>query len=267
MINIYPLYSSSSGNLFCIELDDTNILVDCGVSYKAITDGLNAIGKNISDISALLITHEHSDHIKGLPTFCKKNLNIPIYTCTKTAEFLENYLGANNISADINRTSYDTPFKLSNENVEIVPFEISHDAVMPCGYSIHYNGKNITIATDLGYVSQKNMEYFKLADHLILEANYDPSMLSYGKYPYPLKKRIASDTGHLSNDVSADTITNLAKCGKQNFLIAHMSQNNNMIDMARQTIDTKLAENDICYNDLNICYATKNLSCEAYNIC
>ncbi len=107
MINLHPLYSSSSGNSFHIESNKANILLDVGVSYKKITDSLNEIGHDIKDISAVIITHEHIDHIKGLPLLCRKN-NIPIYACGKTAEYIEEDLKEKNIECNIFKTSYRT---------------------------------------------------------------------------------------------------------------------------------------------------------------
>lgn len=202
----------------------------------------------------------------------KKN-DIPIYTCSKTAKYIKDFMRQNWTSSDsklnnILDLEYNKPLTL--ENIEIVPFKTSHDACMPCGYTISdkQSNKVLTFATDLGYVSEENLDYMKLADFLVLEANYDNSMLNYGSYPYPLKQRIKSEFGHLSNDISADTINSLVKNdNKTNFLLAHLSQNNNMIEIAKQTIDTVLQENnDISLDNLNINFATKNLSCEAYAI-
>lgn len=132
MLNVYPLYSSSSGNMFSINSDRTSILLDVGVSYKSINDGLKQIDKNISNISAVLITHEHVDHIKGLSLLCRKN-NIPIYACGKTACYLQDMLKEKNIPADIMKINYGQPFKISD--LEITPFETSHDAIYPCRIS------------------------------------------------------------------------------------------------------------------------------------
>ena len=147
MINIHPLYSSSSGNLFHIDNCRTNILIDAGVTYKAINAGLTSIDKNMSDISAVLITHEHSDHIKGLPLLCRKNSNIPIYACGKTADFLNELLKESNISANIIKTEYGKPFNIGK--FEILPFETPHDAVMPCGFRITSGETTMSYATDL----------------------------------------------------------------------------------------------------------------------
>lgn len=263
MLNIHPLYSSSSGNMFHIGSKKTNILLDVGVSYKAINEGLKSINKSILDISGVLITHEHIDHIKGLSLLCRKN-KIPIYACGKTATYLENMLKEKNIPSDITKVHYGQPFKIND--MEITPFETSHDAIYPCGYNIATEKRTLTYATDLGYVSDDVFEYLKNSDYSIIEANYDKTMLDFGKYPYPLKHRIKSNIGHLSNEDAAITMSKLVNMGKSNFLFAHLSQNNNNPNVLLNTLKNELLKNDISINDINLAIASKNLSCEVYSI-
>lgn len=263
-MNIHPLYSSSSGNVFHIETPESNILIDAGVSYKAIKDGLASINKDISDISAILVTHEHADHINGLPMLCKKN-NIPLYACGKTASYLQELLKEKNIQNDIFEVNYNKPFKIND--MEITPFETSHDAIMPCGYRINNNGSILTYSTDLGFVSDEVFENLKNSDYIILEANYDESMLDFGKYPYYLKRRIKSNLGHLSNVDCANTIVRLNKENTNSkFLLAHLSENNNNLALAKTTIDSILTENNINLKDMDINFASKKLSNEVYKI-
>lgn len=264
MFNIHPLYSSSSGNMFHIETNKANILIDVGVSYKAINEGLKSIGKDISDINAVFITHEHIDHIKGLPLLCRKN-DIPIYALGKTAKYLEDALNEKNIKNNIFELKYGQAYKI--KDIEFSPFETSHDAIMPCGYRLKSGNSTLTFATDLGYVSDNVMENLKEADFAILEANYDNTLLDFGKYPYMLKRRIKSNIGHLSNDNTADAIAELAKFNKKDFLLAHLSKNNNNKEIMLNTISDNLYKNDIDFNAMNINVASKNLSSEEYNIC
>ncbi len=264
MFNIHPLYSSSSGNMFHIETNKANILIDVGVSYKAINEGLKSIGKDISDINAVFITHEHIDHIKGLPLLCRKN-DIPIYALGKTAKYLEDALNEKNIKNNIFELKYGQAYKI--KDIEFSPFETSHDAIMPCGYRLKSGNSTLTFATDLGYVSDNVMENLKEADFAILEANYDNTLLDFGKYPYMLKRRIKSNIGHLSNDNTADAIAELAKFDKKDFLLAHLSENNNNREIMLNTISDNLYKNDIDFNAMNINVASKNLSSEEYNIC
>lgn len=263
MIDIHPLYSSSSGNMFHIGSDKTDILIDVGVNYKSITEALTSIDKNINEISAVLITHEHIDHIKGLSLLCRKN-NIPIFACGKTADYIKEMLDDKNISSDIYKISYGQPFKI--KDFDITAFETSHDAVMPCGYRINCKNTTLSYATDLGYVSNEVFENLQNSDFVVLEANYDETMLDFGKYPYLLKRRIKGNTGHLSNYESAKTIARLASQNETNFILAHLSENNNTVQIARNTFEDILIQNDIDINNINLSFATKNLSTEVFNI-
>lgn len=264
MFKIHPLYSSSSGNMFHIASSNTNILIDVGVSYKAINEGLKSIALTIKDIDAILITHEHSDHIKGLPLLCRKN-DIPIYACISTASYIKEELNDKNIESNIVAIDYNSPVKI--KDIEFSAFEISHDAIMPCGYTLKSDNSVITFATDLGYVSEVVYEHLLESNYAIIESNYDSTMLEFGKYPYKLKRRIKSITGHLSNDDCGQTVAQLANEGHNRFLLAHISENNNNLDIAKQTVDSILSQNGINPDSIEINFATKNLSNEEYTIC
>lgn len=266
MVNIHPLYSSSSGNMFHIGTDSTNILIDVGVTYKAIKDGLESIHLNTNALDAIFITHEHIDHIKGLPIFCKNVSHVPIYACEKTAVFLKEQLKEKNITANIIAMNYEEEITL-NSNFHITPFETSHDALMPCGFHMQAEDKKIAYATDLGYVSDSVFEHLKDSNFTVLESNYDKMMLDYGKYPYPIKMRIKSVTGHLSNEDSATTIKRLIKEGQTKFLLAHLSTNNNDQLLAKDSILEYLAQNDVQTKEIQLHCATKPLSSEEFCIC
>lgn len=266
MFTVHPLYSSSSGNMFHIATPKTNILIDIGVSYKAICDGLKSIGLSISDIDAVLITHEHIDHVKGLPLLCRKN-DIPIYTCLNTAGYLKEELTSKNIESKIIAIEYDKPFLIND--IEVCAFETSHDAIMPCGYRLTdiADDKTITFATDLGFISPTVLDNLKVSDYTILESNYDDTMLQFGKYPYSLKQRIRGFKGHLSNDACGETLATLANEGHNRFLIAHMSENNNNVEIAKQTIESILTQNGVNLDNIELNFASKTLSSEEYTIC
>lgn len=264
MVNVIPLYSSSSGNAFYIESDKTNILIDVGVTYKALNDALVAKGKSIKDVSAVLITHEHVDHIKALPLLCRKNENIPIYACGKTADYIKEMLDERNILSNVRKIFYGQPFKI--KNISAIAFETSHDAIMPCGYRLNIEGKIISYATDLGYVSNEVYEHLENSHCIVLESNYDPTLLDFGKYPFNLKRRIKGPTGHLSNYDCASTISKLAMSDNTNFILAHMSEKNNNLDILKNTIESTLLQNGINPVDLNITYATKTLNEEVFSL-
>lgn len=261
MLNLYPLFSGSSGNMYLVESNNTNVLVDIGISYKRANIALNEIGKSFEDIDALVITHEHSDHIQGLATLLKKQ-NIPIYTSKGTSSAIKEKLKSNDIQ--INEITADEKFNI--KDISITPFEISHDAAMPLGYTISSEDKTLTIATDLGYVSENIYSHLKEANLSVIESNYDNTLLMYGPYNYNLKQRIKSNLGHLSNTDTASVITNLAKDGKRSFILGHLSQNNNNPDIAYSIITDTLKENGFNLDEFNINIATRDFSSEVYSL-
>lgn len=197
-----------------------------------------------------------------MPLLCKKH-NIPVYTCSKTKEYLDTYLTSKNSSGIINGLEYGETFKI--DGLEITTFETSHDAVMPCGFYITNNEQSLAFATDLGYVSDNILQFLNKADYIVLESNYDKVMLEYGKYPYNTKKRIASDIGHLSNKDTACTISSiLSNDPNKKFLLSHLSENNNTMHIANDTITSYLRENGM--DKFDIAFATPDLSCEGYVI-
>ena len=262
-MNIYPLFSSSKGNMFCIESDSTSILIDVGVTYKNILLALEGINKNIKDISGILITHEHSDHIKGLLQICKNNPNLKIFTTEKTKLYIQEMLCEKNILANIIGLNYGDVFNI--EDLEIKVLETSHDASMPCAYNIKNSSSTLTFATDLGYVSDEIQESLNNSNCNILESNFDRIMLEYGKYPANVKNRIRGLHGHLSNDDTAKAIlTTLNINPNAKFILSHLSENNNTEALAKDTIFTYLKENS--YDSPNISFASQNLSFERYEI-
>ena len=262
-MNIYPLFSSSKGNMFLIESKSTSILIDVGVTYKNICLALEGINKKISDISAILITHEHSDHIKGLPQLCKNNPEINIYTTEKTKLYLQEMLCEKNILANIHGLNYNDTFNINDFTITVI--ETSHDAVMPCAYNIT-DGKNvITFATDLGYISDNMQQYLNNSNCNILESNFDKIMLEYGPYPSTVKSRIRGDHGHLSNDDTAKAICEtLTSNPSSKFILSHLSENNNTMELAKDTIFSFLKDNNIENPDIS--FATQDLSFERYEL-
>lgn len=262
MLKLYPLFSGSSGNMYFIETEKANILIDIGVSYKRVVEALEKIDKSIDDIDALFITHEHTDHIKGLATFLKKT-NIPVFSSSGTCLCLREKLDIQNLDR-FNSLVPERNFTI--KGLDIVPFETSHDAVMPFGYTVSSDNKTITIATDLGYVSENIYSHLSASGISVIESNYDNNLLMYGPYSYMLKQRIKSNIGHLSNDDTASTITRLAKEGKRTFILGHLSENNNNPDIACDIISDALKQNGFCLDEFNINVATRNFSDEVYSL-
>ena len=262
MLKLYPLYSGSSGNMYLIKSPTSAVLVDIGVSFKSLTTCLDNLGLKTADISALLITHEHSDHIKGLTTFVNKT-NIPIYMTKGTREYiLDRYQEKFKNTPDISIAQPETSLNIGD--ITITPFETSHDAVDPVGYTLQNGDSTLTIATDLGCVSENVYEHLLNSNLSVIESNYDRNLLMYGDYTYPLKCRIQSDMGHLSNDDTSNLILDLARKGKRDFILGHISQNNNEPEQAMFSVNTTLTSNGFDLNDFNIHCATRDMSFEEY---
>ena len=262
MLKLYPLYSGSSGNMYLIKSPTSAILVDIGVSFKSLVTSLESLDMCVDDISALFITHEHSDHIKGLTTLIDKT-NIPIYTTKGTKDYILNKF-QDKLKSKPTFHIIQPETSLIVKDITITPFETSHDAVEPVGYTFKNNDSVLTIATDLGYVSNKVYEHLLCSNLSVIEANYDRNLLMYGNYSYPLKCRIQSDLGHLSNDDTSNLILDLANQGKRNFILGHISQNNNEPEQAMYSVNSTLTKNGFNINEFNINYATRNLSFEEY---
>ena len=212
MLKFCNLYSGSSGNCSFIKTSHVNILVDFGLTYKKIAEGLNAIGEDISNIDAILITHEHSDHIKGLKVLLN-NYDIPIYSNKKTYEALKHYTKIPTSKLFIT----DDRFEIGD--LDITPFSISHDAADPVAYNFQNKSKKVTICTDIGFVDNKIMKKLEGSDLLLLESNYEPDLLKCSNYPYSLKTRILGPKGHLSNGECAKVVSELATSGVNNVLL------------------------------------------------
>ena len=265
MINLYPLFSSSSGNMYLIETENANVLIDIGVTYKKARESLEAIGKSTSDIDAIFITHEHSDHIKGLSMFIKSSPNVKVYSSIGTCEYLKDMLINSNVSTEnLITISPDTNVEIKDLN--ITSFSISHDAIDPVGYNVSCGNKSITIATDLGVMTNNVLSYLENSSFPVIEANYDKNMLLAGKYPFEVKRRISGPYGHLSNEDSGQVILKLAKNGTRDFLLSHMSENNNVPMLAKETILSTLSLAGFDTNEFNINIASKNFSSEVYSL-
>ena len=216
----------------------------------------------LTDISALFITHEHSDHTKGLTTFINKT-DIPIYTAKGTREYiLDKYSTKFKTSPNINIVKPETSMKIGD--ITVTPFRTSHDASDPVGYTLQHDNSTLTIATDLGIVSDNVYDHLQNSNLSLIEANYDRNLLLLGSYTYPLKCRIQSDIGHLSNNDASNLILDLARIGKRNFVLGHISQNNNEPEQAMFEVTSTLENNGFDLNDFNIACATRDMSFEEY---
>ncbi len=238
------LFSGSSGNCLFLKSDHTKILIDAGLSFKKIFCALSYIGENPSELSGILISHEHSDHIRGAGITSRK-LNIPIYATSKTWEELKKTIGDVD-NENIKYFSKDQSFDIGD--ICINPFSIPHDAVDPVGFNFFINNKKVTTATDIGHINDTLLKNFENSDLLFIEANHDIGMLKMGRYPWDLKMRILGDNGHLSNEVAGDIVVRMTNMGTTKFLLGHLSHENNFPELAFQTVYNKLCTNNIKIN-------------------
>ena len=235
MVRFCPFFSGSSGNSTYISNASFSILIDIGVSAKAITDALLKIGSKPDEIDAIFITHEHTDHIKGVRIFASK-FDIPVYANKATMnELLKDEKFKTSVEYRVMNKSVDI-----NGNI-ISAFSTPHDSVSSCGYRIETNDNRvITVCTDIGYVTEEIRNALNGADIILFESNHETNMLMNGSYPYPLKLRIASDTGHLSNRCCAEELPQLVKSGTTRIVLGHVSKDNNTPLLAETTATSTL---------------------------
>lgn len=239
MTKFLSLFSSSSGNSILISNDDTNILIDAGVSASKICSSLEKSGISAREIDAIFVTHEHSDHISGIRVLSNK-YNIPVYANAPTMEgILKNAptLAQGNAHIITSSNVY------SIRSMKIKGFITPHDSASSLGYVIESDGKKYGIATDTGCITKAMLSNLAGCEAVIIEANHDANMLREGSYPYVLKKRILSDAGHLSNDKCAWLATQLAIWGTKRFLLGHLSRENNTPQKAYECVRQSLEQN------------------------
>ena len=254
MLNFCSLYSGSSGNSSFVETENTKILIDCGVSSKKMEEALDLLHITPSSIDAILVTHEHSDHIQGLGTFSKK-FNIPIFANQET---IDNMQAQTTKITDKNIKKFKVSDKFCIGDLEINPFSIPHDAANPCGFNIYKENKKISIATDIGHMNSKLIKNLEDSVFVLLEANYDPNILRCSHYPFLLKKRISGPTGHLANEESGKTISHLMKSGLQSAMLGHLSKENNFPELAYKTVVDELVANSQDKKSINLGIANRN---------
>jgi phosphoribosyl 1,2-cyclic phosphodiesterase len=232
--------SGSSGNCYLVKTDNTALLVDAGISARRINAGLKFAEIGDDQLAAILITHEHSDHVRSLSSMMRQKANVEAFANEGTWKAI-----GIQPSSDRRRTfKTDEPFWVGD--IKVKGFPVSHDAADPVGYSFYSEGKQISIITDTGIVGEDLVEEAKRADLLILEANHDVDMLKIGRYPWFLKQRILGDRGHLSNETAARLLVRLLSEEKKErrILLAHLSRENNFPEMAYQTVKNILEEEE-----------------------
>ncbi|MGI6006177.1 MAG: MBL fold metallo-hydrolase [Ruminococcus sp.] len=244
-MKLCSIASGSSGNCIFAGSEETSLLVDVGISGKRIEFGLNEIDRTTADIDGILITHEHSDHIKGLGVVSRK-YKIPIYATAGTIKAILEMGTLGKMPEGLFREiREDEPCRI--KDITVHPFSISHDAAQPVGYRMESGGKKIGIATDMGQYNEYIIENLTGLDGLLLEANHDVNMLQVGSYPYYLKQRILGNRGHLSNESAGQLLCRLLHDQMKKVLLGHLSRENNYEALAFETVCAEITMGDNPY--------------------
>lgn len=231
---VHSLASGSSGNCILVRNGGTAIIIDAGLGIRTLVPILGSAGVDAADLSAILITHEHSDHIAGAVSLARRH-RVPIIANADTLAAIE---GAEHVPHRV----LDIGEEMALDGLLIRPFPISHDAVQPVGYHVSNSSATVCIATDTGIITPEMREAATEADLLIVESNHDSEMLRIGPYPWYLKQRISSDVGHLSNETAARLLMDIADSGRTlTVWLAHLSKTNNSPRVAFNTVREALA--------------------------
>lgn len=236
------LSSGSKGNSTYVESLEAKILIDDGLSYQNIKSRLTQIGVEPSDIDAILLTHEHVDHIGGILSFLKKNKNTKVYI----PAFVKNYEIPSILALPSNQIEWYKTSDFFIKDVTVSSFLLPHDSKFCVGYSLYFSAIKVSIATDLGFMSNETLHYLEGSNILYLESNHDENLLIKNpKYPAKTKKRILSNLGHLSNISSGNAISKLVKTGVLQVVLSHLSEENNSPMLAYSTVKKILSDNGI----------------------
>lgn len=265
-MQLYSIASGSSGNCIYVGSDTTHLLVDTGISKKRTEEGLNEIGISLQDMDGILITHEHSDHICGLGVISRK-YHIPIYATERTIAAMKACPSLGSLDDDLFCTiRADESFMI--KDIKCNPMHTSHDAADPVAYRFKSGNKQIAIATDLGTYNDYTVECLKGMDAILIEANHDVHMLQVGPYPYPLKRRILGERGHLSNELSGQLLSSILHDKLQAVMLGHLSKENNLPELAYETVrlEINMADNPYKADDFPIHVARRSCPSELIKI-
>ena len=231
MVRFLSLSSGSNGNCYWFGNDRFSFLVDLGVGVRTIKKRLAVHGLTLEALDAVFVTHDHFDHIKSLGTFTERYRK-PVYLTRKLeAALRHNFCTAGRLKGCVRYLEEDQPNAVG-ESLTVTPFVVPHDATQTVGYHFVFDGERFTVMTDLGEVTDQAVHYASLADHLVVESNYDVDMLMTGSYPPALKRRILTQNGHLSNEQTASLLRRCRHETLRDVFLCHLSANNNTPELA-----------------------------------
>lgn len=239
------LASGSTGNAIYVESGEHSFLVDAGLSGKQMEALFEQVDRKINKLTGILVTHEHSDHIKGVGIIARK-YKLPIYANEKTWNAMGSHIGEIPLEQKFH---FDMETVKTFGNLSIESFGVSHDAAEPMFYIFHEGDKKLVLITDTGYVSDRMKGIISNADSYVFESNHDVQMLRMGRYPWNTKRRILSDVGHVSNEDAAIAMSEVIGDRTKHIYLAHLSQDNNMKDLARMSVAQTLESKGIVLNE------------------
>ena len=244
-MRLCSIASGSSGNCIYVGDDHTHLLVDTGISKNRIDQGLTTLGIKGEEVDGILITHEHIDHIQGLGVYSRK-YEVPIYATRGTIAGIRACRSLGKLPEGLlHEVDVDRRFTVGT--LEITPFAISHDANEPSGYRVENEEKAVAVATDLGKYDPYIVQNLRDLNAVVLEANHDIHMLEVGPYPYPLKRRVMGDKGHLSNESSGRLLCDILHDDLQYVVLGHLSKENNYEELAYETVKLEVSIGDNPY--------------------
>ena len=243
--------SGSSGNCIYVGTEQANLLVDAGISNKRIEQGLNEIGVKGSELTGIVITHEHSDHVRGLGVLARK-YGVPIYGTAETLEEIKGMSSLGKMPAELFHPILPE-VEFSIGDMTILPFSIDHGAANPVAYRISQGRKQVAVATDMGHFDQHIIDHLQGLDALLLESNHDLRMLETGPYPYYLKRRIMGDHGHLSNETAGRLLNFILHDRLKAVLLGHLSKENNYPELALESVRCEITQGDTPYKGTDFC--------------
>lgn len=257
-MRLCSIASGSSGNCIYVGSENTHLLIDTGISKKKIEEGLRELGISGEMLEGILITHEHSDHIQGLGVFSRR-YQVPIYASKGTIEGICSSKCLGCIEGELFcEVTPDAIFSIGDLTVK--PFAISHDANEPTGYRIEHEDHAVAVATDLGKYDDYIISNLKGLNGVVLEANHDVHMVEVGPYPYPLKQRVLSDRGHLSNELCGRLLCEIMHEGLKHVVLGHLSKENNYPELAYETVklEVTMGNTPYCGDDIPLLIAERD---------